>query len=106
DPAAAPAVAGLLKERPGAAESPAPKLVVFDFDHTLYDGDSGSHLFAWLIRRSWWRTALALLAAPVFGPLIAFLPTRRFGISGFVWIGTVGMHRSSTVNVLTDMYVE
>src|SRR5690606_27792988 len=82
------------------------KLVVFDFDHTLYDGDSGSHLFAWLIRRSWWRTALALLAAPVLGPLIAFLPTRRFGISGFVWIGTVGMHRSSTVDVLTDMYVE
>ena len=27
-------------------------LVVFDFDHTLYDGDSGGHLFAWLVRRS------------------------------------------------------
>ena len=26
-------------------------LVVFDFDHTLYDGDSGSHLFKWLIER-------------------------------------------------------
>ena len=37
-------------------------LVVFDFDHTLYDGDSGSHLFKWLLLRSWWRTALALLA--------------------------------------------
>ncbi|MGI8560379.1 MAG: haloacid dehalogenase-like hydrolase, partial [Luteimonas sp.] len=24
-------------------------LVVFDFDHTLYDGDSGGHLFTWLI---------------------------------------------------------
>src|SRR3546814_1400362 len=30
-------------------------LVVFDFDHTLYDGDSGSHLVMWLIRRHWWR---------------------------------------------------
>src|SRR5690606_5003838 len=106
DQAAAPTVAGLLREDPDAREPAAPKLVVFDFDHTLYDGDSGSHLFAWLIRRSWWRTALALLAASVLGPLIAFLPTRRFGISGFVWIGTVGMHRSSTVDVLTDMYVE
>lgn len=80
-------------------------VVVFDFDHTLYDGDSGSHLFAWLIRRSFWRSALALLAAPVFGPLIAFLPTRRFGISGFVWIGTVGLRRTATVDALIDGYV-
>ncbi|WP_202843299.1 haloacid dehalogenase-like hydrolase [Luteimonas saliphila] len=80
-------------------------LVVFDFDHTLYDGDSGSHLFAWLIRRSAWRTALALLAAPLLGPLIAFLPTRRYGISGFVWIGTVGMPRRRTLDDAIDRYV-
>lgn len=79
--------------------------VVFDFDHTLYDGDSGSHLFAWLIRRSLWRSALALLAAPVLGPMIGFLSTRRYGISGFVWIGTVGLHRRRTVDVLIDQYV-
>jgi len=80
--------------------------VVFDFDHTLYDGDSGSHLFAWLIRRSWWRTALALLATPVFGPMVAFLPTRRYGISGFVWIGTVGMPRRRTLDDAIDRYVD
>lgn len=104
---AAPAsVANLLRESPAEAGPPAgSKLVVFDFDHTLYDGDSGSHLFAWLIRRSWWRTGLALLAAPLLGPLIAFLPTRRWGISGFVWIGTVGLHRRGTVDALTDLYV-
>lgn len=68
-------------------------LVVFDFDHTLYDGDSGSHLFKWLIARAWWRIALAALAAPVAGPMVAFLPTRRAGISVFVWIGTMGLHR-------------
>ena len=82
-----------------------PSRVVFDFDHTLYDGDSGSHLFAWLIRRSWWRTALALLAAPVFGPMVAFLPTRRHGISGFVWIGTVGMSGPRTLDAAIDRYV-
>src|SRR5690606_35888680 len=82
-----------------------PSRVVFDFDHTLYDGDSGSHLFAWLIRRSWWRTALALLAAPVFGPMVAFLPTRRYGISGFVWIGTVGMPGPPTLDDAIDRYV-
>ena len=47
------------------------QLVVFDFDHTLYDGDSGSHLFAWLIRRNPLRLLAALLITPVFGPLVA-----------------------------------
>ena len=46
----------------GPAERP---LAVFDFDHTLYDGDSGSHLFKWLIERAWWRRLLAILVAPV-----------------------------------------
>jgi phosphatidylglycerophosphatase C len=79
-------------------------LVVFDFDHTLYDGDSGSHLFAWLIRRSRWRLAAALLAAPLFAPLIAFLPTRRHGISVFVWIGSVGLDVDA-FNAMIDRYV-
>lgn len=79
--------------------------VVFDFDHTLYDGDSGSHLFAWLIRRSAWRTALALLATPLLGPMVAFLPTRRRGISGYVWIGTVGMRGPRTLDAAIDRYV-
>ncbi|KRD34025.1 haloacid dehalogenase [Lysobacter sp. Root916] len=80
-------------------------LVVFDFDHTLYDGDSGSHLFAWLIRRSWWRQLLALLIAPLFGPMIAYLPTRRVGISGFVWVGSVGMGGRREFDATIDRYV-
>src|SRR5690606_23971187 len=49
------------------AETPLPyrPLVVFDFDHTLYDGDSGAHFVSWLIKRSAWRKLLALLAAPL-----------------------------------------
>lgn len=89
---------------------PAPRedapLVVFDFDHTLYDGDSGSHLFKWLIERAWWRQLLALLAAPVAGPMVAWLRTRRAGISVFVWIGTVGLHRRRDLDDLIDRYVE
>ncbi len=81
-------------------------LVVFDFDHTLYDGDSGSHLFQWLIKRAWWRRVLALLITPVFGPMVAFLPTRRVGISGFVWAGTFGLHRRRDLDALIDRYVE
>jgi phosphatidylglycerophosphatase C len=81
-------------------------LVVFDFDHTLYDGDSGSHLFAWLIGRAWWRRLLALLIAPAFGPMIAFLPTRRRGISAFVWVGTLGMRTIAEFDAMTDRYVD
>jgi phosphatidylglycerophosphatase C len=80
-------------------------LVVFDFDHTLYDGDSGSHLFAWLIRRDWWRIALALLVTPVCAPMVAFLPTRRHGISVFVWIGSIGLRDASDFNAMIDRYV-
>ena len=85
---------------PSAADAP---LVVFDFDHTLYDGDSGSHLFAWLIRRSAWRMLLAALIAPVAGPMIAFLPTRRRGIGAFVWAGTV--FERHDFDALVDAYV-
>lgn len=80
-------------------------LVVFDFDHTLYDGDSGSHLFKWLLERAWWRRLLALLVAPIAGPMVAWLPTRRRGISVFVWIGTVGLHRLVDLDGLIDRYV-
>jgi phosphatidylglycerophosphatase C len=85
-----------------AADAP---LVVFDFDHTLYDGDSGSHLFKWLIERDWWRKVLALLIAPIAGPMVAWMPTRRRGISAFVWIGTLGMRTAADFNLATDRYV-
>ncbi|SEK41791.1 phosphatidylglycerophosphatase C [Pseudoxanthomonas sp. GM95] len=85
-----------------AADAP---VVVFDFDHTLYDGDSGSHLFAWLIKRSWIRTAAAVLLTPLLGPLVAMLPTRRRGISGYVWIATFGLHRRRDLDALIDQYV-
>jgi indole-3-glycerol phosphate synthase/phosphoserine phosphatase len=97
-----PVVAQLLKD---TAANDTVRTVVFDFDHTLYDGDSGTHLFRWLITRSVWRTALACLAAPVLGPMIACLPTRRYGISGFVWIGTVGLHSRGVLDRLIDRYV-
>ena len=80
-------------------------LVVFDFDHTLYDGDSGSHLFASLIKRNPLRLLAALLVTPVAGPLVAMLPTRRTGISVYVWIATFGLHRAREFNRVIDAYV-
>ena len=94
--------ARITGKRPGLPYAP---IVVFDFDHTLYDGDSGGHLVAWLIKRSWARRIAALLAAPLLGPLVAWLPTRRHGISGFLWIGTVGLHGRRQLDALIDRYV-
>ncbi len=79
--------------------------VVFDLDHTLYDGDSGTRLVHWLLKRDWWRTALAYLVVPIAGPLIAWLPTRRIGISVFLWIATLGLHSEGALNRLIDQYV-
>lgn len=81
------------------------QLVVFDFDHTLYDGDSGSHLFAWLIKRNPLRLLAALLITPLFGPLVALLPTRRVGISAYVWVATFGLRRAREFNLVIDQYV-
>lgn len=87
---------------PGA-EAP---LVVFDFDHTLYDGDSGGHLIRWLVQRNPLRAASAAVASAVLGPMVACLPTRRWGISGYLWLGTFGLHRRRQLDVLVDRYVQ
>ncbi|MEL1262781.1 HAD-IB family phosphatase [Pseudoxanthomonas putridarboris] len=84
------------------AEAP---LVVFDFDHTLYDGDSGGHLVKWLIQRNPLRILAALAASVVLGPMVAYLPTRRRGISGYIWIGTFGLHGRRGFDALIDQYV-
>jgi len=80
-------------------------VVVFDFDHTLYDGDSFGHVLRWLLKRNPLRLLGALAATPVLGPMVAFLPSRRRGISGYVWIGTLGLHRRRSFDALIDLYV-
>ena len=80
-------------------------LVVFDFDHTLYAGDSGGHLVTWLLRRNPLRAVVALVASVVLGPMVAFLPTQRYGISGYIWIGTFGLHGRRSFDSLIDRYV-
>ncbi|MEO6138957.1 MAG: haloacid dehalogenase-like hydrolase [Luteimonas sp.] len=80
-------------------------LVVFDFDNTLYRGDSGGDLLQWLLRRSVWRVLAALIASTVLLPLLAFLPTRRSGISGYLWIGTLGLKDYRDLNALIKRYV-
>ncbi len=46
-----------------------PRLVVFDFDNTLYAGDSGTQLVTWLIRQNWWRVIAAVADLAVIARL-------------------------------------
>jgi len=85
--------------------SAAQRTVVFDFDHTLYHGDSGQHLVFWLLRRQWWRRLGALLIAPVVTPLILAMPTRRLGLSVFVWLGTIATGKARGIKHLSKMYL-
>ena len=80
-------------------------LVVFDFDHTLYDGDSGGDLVLWLLRRNPLRALAAILASPLLLPLLVFIPTRRSGISGYLWLGTFGLRDYHDLNALIARYV-
>ncbi|MFC4726873.1 haloacid dehalogenase-like hydrolase [Coralloluteibacterium thermophilus] len=80
-------------------------LVVFDFDHTLYDGDSGTHLVRWLLKRHAWRHAAALLISPFVAPLFAFVHLRRIPISAYLWLATIGLHRRRDLDELIDRYV-
>ena len=90
-------------KRPGLPYAP---LVVFDFDHTLYDGDSGAHLVTWLIRRHWVRKLAAIALSPLLLPMVAWLPTRRYGISVYLWIGSIGLHRVHDLDAVIDRYVQ
>ncbi len=70
-------------------------VAIFDFDKTLVSIDTGSAFIAALIRRSATRTAAALLAVPIAGPLFIARGTRLMGISIFLWIATVGDSRAN-----------
>ncbi|MGS1076582.1 haloacid dehalogenase-like hydrolase [Pseudoxanthomonas beigongshangi] len=94
-----------MSDLPYPKPRPEAPLVVFDFDHTLYAGDSGGHLVTWLLRRNPLRATVAILASVVLGPMVAFLPTRRYGISGYIWIGTFGLHGRRSFDSLIDRYV-
>lgn len=68
-----------------------PRLVVFDFDNTIYAGDSGTELVTWLLSQNWWRVIAASLISPAIAPLWLCAHTRRRAISTYLWIGTVGV---------------
>lgn len=86
-------------------DAAAAPLVVFDFDNTLYEGDSGGDLLQWLLRRSWLRMLATIPASFVLLPMLAVVATRRRGISGYLWLGTFGLRDYRDLNALIRQYV-
>lgn len=76
--------------------------VVFDMDGTLVEGDSGAELIRQLIGRQVWRRALSIAVAPIGFPLMAWMPTRRIGVSVFFWIATVRMSEQDLDNAVEE----
>jgi len=72
------------------AEGGPQPVVLFDFDGVLGRGDSGGRFLRERILRSRWRTALALLAAPLALPLFASRRTLSHGARIYAWIARAG----------------
>ena len=67
--------------------------VVFDFDHTLTSWDSSGRFFRWLLTRSPWRMALAIVCLPLFAPILPFEGKRKPIVRLAVWAATFGRSR-------------
>ncbi len=84
---------------------PAGGLVVFDFDHTLFRGDSGTGLMLWMLRRNPLRMLAAFVVSPLIAPLFLWPSRRRFPISVWLWIATVGLRQRSDPAAFIADYV-
>lgn len=78
-----------MPESEAAATGPA-ETVVFDFDGTLARGDSYRRYVRFLLRGNPLRLAAAAAFAPLGLPLLRFDGSRRLGLTGFLWLATVG----------------
>jgi len=66
------------------------RVVVYDLDGTLVAGDIGKSFLEHLMRDSLWRLIVAGVSMPILMPMLKINRTRRFAVSSFLWIGSVG----------------
>lgn len=83
-----------------------PGTVVFDLDGTLVLGDCGDALIRRLLSAHWLRRLAALTVLPLGVPMMAFPPTRRRGVSLFLWLGTVGLAPAELTRRIDDFLRE
>jgi phosphatidylglycerophosphatase C len=76
--------------------------VVYDMDGTLIRGDCGERFIRERIKTSFWRTLLVIPIAPVAFTLLHIPSIRKFGVSAFHWVATVGMNETSYAQALNE----
>lgn len=67
-----------------------PACVVYDLDGTLVHGDVGHAFIKQLLTDTWYRMLLAAIVTPLLIPMMKTVRWRRLGISGFLWVASVG----------------
>jgi len=90
----------------GTGSPAAGELVVFDFDGTMFRGDSGYAMVVWMLRRNILRLVVALALSPIAVPLLLSVATRKLGISVFLWIATFASPARGDAEALVARYVE
>lgn len=68
------------------------RVIVFDFDKTIFAGDIGFEITRWRLLRSPWRCALGILLLPLYAPLFLHARSLRWGIGFAYWLSTVAAH--------------
>jgi phosphatidylglycerophosphatase C len=78
---------------------------IFDFDRTIVAIDPGSAFLWGLCRGSLLRLALAIAVTPLALALAAPRTTRRWGLSFYVWVATVGTD-GGDLRALCDQFAD
>lgn len=74
-------------------------LVLFDFDKTIINKDSGAAFMRFIIFRNPIRLMFCALAAPLAALFLVHEKTKRVGFSIWLWIATFAMHRKKVVHL-------
>ncbi len=80
------------------------KTVVFDFDKTLFNGDSGYLFYRYLICASKRKIVLFLLLFPLLFILFSFRKTRLMSLHLVCWLATLGVTGKDLKERLGEYY--
>ncbi|MGH8106244.1 MAG: haloacid dehalogenase-like hydrolase, partial [Arenimonas sp.] len=81
-------------------------IVVYDMDGTLFRGDCGGAFIKQRIKANPWRLLLSAVIAPVAFPMLSIPSIRKFGVSAYLWIASVGISEENYKKILADFIAQ
>ncbi|MGH8108921.1 MAG: haloacid dehalogenase-like hydrolase [Arenimonas sp.] len=81
-------------------------IVVYDMDGTLFRGDCGGAFIKQRIKANLWRLLLSAVIAPVAFPMLSIPSIRKFGVSAYLWIASVGISEENYKKILADFIAQ